>query len=100
MASDTVRDLGVVLDSSGTMNAHISNVCRVASHSLWRIGRLRKFLDQSNTEKLIHVFVTSRLDYCNSLFLVYTITNLRSYNIFKMLLPVWLLGNGLIAVQI
>ena len=42
MASDTVRDLGVVLDSSGTMNAHISNVCRVASHSLWRIGRLRK----------------------------------------------------------
>ena len=68
-ASNTVRDLGVILDLAGTMNAHISRVCKVASHSLWRIGKLRKYFDQSSTEKLIHAFVTSRLDYSNSLYL-------------------------------
>ena len=50
------------------MSRNVSHVCRVASHSLWRIGKLRKCLDQSSTEKLIHAFVTSRLDYCNSLY--------------------------------
>ena len=68
-ASNTVRDLGAIVDSAGTMNAHISSVCEVASHSLWRIGKLRKYFDQSSTEKLIHAFVTSRLDYSNSLYL-------------------------------
>ena len=68
-ASNTVRDLGVIVDSAGTMNAHISSVCKVASHSLWRIGKLRKYLDHSSREKRIHAFVTSRLDYYNSLYL-------------------------------
>ena len=62
VSSDTVRDLGVLLDSHGTMDAHITRVCKVASHSLWRIGKLRNLLDQPNTEKRIHAFVTSRLD--------------------------------------
>ena len=31
------------------------------------IGRLRKYLDQSTTEKLVHAFITSKLDSCNSL---------------------------------
>ena len=40
----------------------ITNVCKTASYSLWRIGKLRRLLDQ------IHAFITSKLDYCNSLF--------------------------------
>ena len=68
-AVDSVRDLGVVVvDSSGTMKAHINSVCKAASHSLWRIGKLRNLLDQSSTEKLIHGVVTSKLGYCNSLY--------------------------------
>ena len=35
--------------------------------ALSNIGRVRKYLDQTNTERLVHVFKTSRLDYCNSL---------------------------------
>ena len=34
---------------------------------LHNICRIRKFLTQEITEKLIHAFVTSRLHYCNSL---------------------------------
>ena len=65
--SNVVRDLGVMLDSFGLMDEHIRYVCRGASHSLWRISKIRKLLDQSSAEKLVHAFVTSKLDYCNSL---------------------------------
>ena len=62
-----VRNLGVIMDSTGTMSAHVSNLCRAASFALWKINKIRNLLDQSSTEKLIHAFITSRLDYCNSL---------------------------------
>ncbi|KAK6172687.1 hypothetical protein SNE40_016298 [Patella caerulea] len=65
--SETVRDLGVMIDSGGTLETHVTSLCRSESHALWRIGKLRKILDLQTTEKLIHAFVTSRLDYCNSL---------------------------------
>ena len=35
--------------------------------ALSNIGRVRKYLDQTNTERLVHAFITSRLDYCYSL---------------------------------
>ena len=31
------------------------------------IGLIRKYLDQSTAERLVHAFVTTRLDHCNSL---------------------------------
>ena len=30
-------------------------------------GKIRNYLDQPNAEKLVHAFVTSKLDFCNSL---------------------------------
>ena len=65
--SQSIRNLGVYFDSDGLMSSQIKNVCRNAYHSLYRIGKVRSLLDQPSTEKLIHAFVTSRLDYCNSL---------------------------------
>ena len=61
--SASVRDLGSMLDSAGLMDVHIKSVCGGASHSLWRIGRVRHLLDQASTEKSVHGFVTSKLDY-------------------------------------
>ena len=34
---------------------------------LYKIGQIRKFLSEDATVTLIHAFVTSHLDYCNSL---------------------------------
>ena len=65
--SKSVRDLGAYLNCSADMSTHISKVCQTASFALHRIGRIRNVLDRANTEKLVHAFVTSRLDYCNSL---------------------------------
>ena len=62
-----VRNLGVIFDDQLTMQNHISNMCRSSSYALHMIGKVRKYLDQATTEKLVHAFVMSRLDNCNSL---------------------------------
>ena len=40
---------------------------RNASFTIRKIGKLRRYLDQDSTEKLVHAFVTSRLDSCNAI---------------------------------
>ena len=50
------------------MKPHISNVCKVASFVLSRIGALYSCLDKSSIERLVHAFISCRLDYCNALF--------------------------------
>ena len=49
------------------MSDQISHICKNGYFSLYKIGKIRKLLDKACTEKLIHAFVTSRLDYCNGL---------------------------------
>ena len=66
-SSTSARDLGVVIDEHATMSQHVSSVCRSASFALYNIGKLRPYLDQASTEMLVHAFVSSRLDSCNSL---------------------------------
>ena len=67
--SKSVRDLGVVLDHQLNLQHHIRNTCRSAAFGICKIGKLRRYLDQSTTERLVHAFVTSHLDYCNSLYI-------------------------------
>ena len=65
--SKTVRDLGVILDSNLIMTSYVNNVCRSASYAIYGIGKLRRYLDAENSEKLAHAFITSRLDNKNSI---------------------------------
>ena len=63
-----VRNLGVWLDSNLSMDSHITKTCSTAFYYLHNIRRIRRYLSRDATETLIHAFITSRLDYCNSLF--------------------------------
>jgi hypothetical protein len=65
--SQSARYLGVTIDRFVTMESHISNVCRSSYMQLKNIAKLRPFIDRSSMECIIHGFVTTRLDYCNSL---------------------------------
>ena len=40
---------------------------KIAFYHLRNIAKVRLFLSLADTEKLIHAFITSRLDYCNAL---------------------------------
>ena len=62
-----VRNLGVIFDSTLSLERHVNNVCKNAYYQIKCIGRIRKYLDLDSTKTLIHAYVTSRLDYCNSL---------------------------------
>ena len=43
-------------------------ISRTTFFHLRNIAKIRHILSQQDAEKLVHAFVTSRLDYCNSLF--------------------------------
>ena len=61
------RDLGVIVESNLDMTSHVNNICKSASFGLYRIGRIRKYLDGRTTEQLVHAFITSHLDNNNAL---------------------------------
>lgn len=61
------RNLGVLMDDHLNMKAHVSQVCRSSYMHIRDIGAIRKMLTRRATETLVHAFITSRLDYCNSL---------------------------------
>ncbi len=69
VTSTTVKNLGVILDSNLSFENHISNVTKTAFFHLRNISKLRNMLSVSDAEKLVHAFMTSRLDYCNALHL-------------------------------
>ncbi len=67
VTSSTVKNLGVILDSNLSFENHISHVTKTAFFHLRNIVKLRNMLSFSDVEKLVHAFMTSRLDYCNAL---------------------------------
>uniref|UniRef100_A0A669DXW8 Reverse transcriptase domain-containing protein n=1 Tax=Oreochromis niloticus TaxID=8128 RepID=A0A669DXW8_ORENI len=66
-SSNAVRNLGVIFDQDMSFNAHIKQICKTAFFYLRNICKVRNILSLSDAEKLVHAFITSRLDYCNSL---------------------------------
>ena len=67
LTSSAVRNLGAWFDPELTMNTHVNKLCSAAYFHLYNLRRIRKYLTQQTCEKLVHAFVTSRIDYCNSL---------------------------------
>ncbi|XP_072018357.1 uncharacterized protein [Amphiura filiformis] len=63
--STSARDLGVVIDSALNMKEHVKALTRSASFAIYKIGKICKYLDSKSTERLVHAFVSSRLDCCN-----------------------------------
>ena len=66
--TDEVRNLGINLDSTLTLLAHINNICRSGSLSLQKLRKIKKFLSRKDTERVVHAFISSKLDCCNGLF--------------------------------
>ena len=61
-----VRNLGVRLDQTLSIQQHSSSECRAAYLELRRIASIRLYLSPSATAQLVSSAITSRLDYCNS----------------------------------
>lgn len=66
-ASESVRNIGVWFDKTLVMKKHVNSVCKTAFYQLRHLATIRRFQSYQHFEILIHAFVTSTLDYCNSL---------------------------------
>ena len=65
-ALQLLRTLVLYLTSL-SFSSHITATCKTAVFHLRNILKTRNFLTVETTKTIIHAFVTSKLDYCNSL---------------------------------
>ena len=77
--SKEVKNVGVWLDQNLTMADHINIVVSHCYKILRDISRIKKYLQRSQLERLVHAIITHRLDYCNSLFV-----NVGRDNLYKL----------------
>ena len=75
--SQAVRNLGVILDESLTMEKQIQATAKVCRYQLRSIGKIRRCLDTDSCRTLVNALVTSRIDYANSLLYGVPQTQLR-----------------------
>ena len=66
--SASVRNIGVIFDSTLSFDAHINSISKSANFHLRRIRHIRKYCSKRITKLLINALVLSRIDYCGSLF--------------------------------
>ena len=66
--SETVKSLGVIFDESLSFKQHIKEISKSSMYKLRNLRNIRNHFNKSNFETLIHAFITSKLDFCNSLF--------------------------------
>ena len=64
----SARNLGVVFESDLSFDQHISNVCRSSFYHIRQLRQIRPSLDLNSSIQLANALVSSKLDYCNSLF--------------------------------
>ena len=67
-ARDTVKNLGVLIDSDLNFNSHMKSITKSSFYHLKNISKHRGLMLKHDLEKIMHALMTSRIDYCNSLF--------------------------------
>lgn len=76
--AEYVRNLGFIFNRSLTIDNHLSYIKRTTFFHLRRICALRNCVSFGLMEILVHAFITSRLDFCNSLFYGSTQLNFKT----------------------
>ena len=66
--ADVVRNLGVLFDAKFCFTNHVNSVIKSCFISLRDLHRIRRFLSVDTSVVIANALVSSRLDYCNSLF--------------------------------
>lgn len=66
--SKSVRNLGVIFDSDLALTKHISSVCSSSYYIIRQLRQIRSSLDHNSCVLLCNALVSSKLDFCNSLY--------------------------------
>ena len=65
--SKSAKNIVVTFDSNISLSTHIGLICKPAFFHLRNIARIQKYLFFKTTATLIHAFITSKVDYRNSI---------------------------------
>ena len=65
--TNKARNIGVTFDNTVKMSFHINNIAKVAFNHLRNIAKIRNYITVATAEVLVHAFINSKLDFCNSL---------------------------------
>ena len=66
--SPHARNLGIEFDSDLSYAQHITNICRSSFYQIRQFRQIRSSIDTNSAKLLANALVSSKLDYCNSLF--------------------------------
>ena len=66
--TDSTRNLGVIFDKDLSLKHHISTICKSSYYHIRQIRQVRSSLDINSAIILANSLVSSKLDYCNSLY--------------------------------
>jgi hypothetical protein len=80
---DKYRNLGIEFDSDPCFNK--STICRSSFRHIRQLRQVRSFLDTKFAIIFASAFVSSKLDYCNSLFITFHQNLEIGFNSFKIL---------------
>ena len=58
----------LIFDSNLSLRNHVTHLCQSVRFQLRNFGSIRKYFPKFAAEQLIHALISSRLDFCNSLF--------------------------------
>ena len=63
----SARNLGVTIDQCLDLTNHVKKICVSCHYHLRNIAKIRKYLSEETSGILVHAFISSKLDNCNSL---------------------------------
>ncbi|KAF7235119.1 Extracellular calcium-sensing receptor [Varanus komodoensis] len=91
---DTVHSLGVLLDPELSLEAQVTAVARSTFLQLRLINQLRPYLEYDCLETVTHALVTSRLDFCNALYVGLPLKTVRTLQLVQNRAARLLTGTG------
>ena len=62
--SESVKLLGITIDSKLTFQQHVSKLCKKTSQKIHALGRVSKFMDTDKLKLLMRTFIESEFNYC------------------------------------
>jgi hypothetical protein len=68
-ASAVVKILGALMDQRPSVDQHIDEICKTCYHHIRAFRHMRESLPDDVARTVACSIVTSRIDYCNSLFI-------------------------------
>ena len=66
---ESVKNLGVVLDSWLSFRSHIDSIVKTYNFHIHNLYMIKDFVNRKNLVTLVHSLIVSKVDYCSSLFI-------------------------------